>query len=123
MPTSLPVKDVRLEATPKRADPRLLFGAALTFTLVFGVFATRLLPAGWALPLGVTLLFVLAGGMSLLGWWRRDEDREQINCWDVAGALTLIGVCAAATIEPEQLVPLLESGITSGHHETRISNR
>ena len=110
MPTLLPVKEVRLETASRRADPRLLFGAALTLTLVSCAIAARLLPPGWAIPLGVTVIFALAGGMALLAWRRRDNDRDQINCWDVAGALTLIGVCAAATIDPEQIVHLVESG-------------
>lgn len=110
MPTSLPAKEVRLEVTPKRADPRLLFGAALTVTVLVSAMAARLLPPGWAIPLGATSLFLLAGGLALLAWRRRENNSEHINCWDVAGALTLIGICAAATIDPEQLVRLVETG-------------
>ncbi len=110
MPTSLPLKEVLLKATPKRADPRLLFGASLTLTLTASVIAARMLPAGWAIPLGATLLFVSAGAMALLAWRRRENDPDNVNCWDVAGALTLIGICAAATIDPEQIVRLVETG-------------
>jgi hypothetical protein len=109
MPTSLPVKEIRLRGKPKRADPRLLFGAALVLTVSGAAAAARVLPEGWMIPLGATLLFALAGAMALLAWRRRDSDPQQVNCWDVAGALTLIGICAAATIEPEQLVSLVDS--------------
>jgi uncharacterized membrane protein len=110
MPTSLPAKEVLFKATPKRADPRLLFGAVLSLTIVVSAISARLLPAGWATPLAATLLFVLAGAMALLAWRRREGNAQQVNCWDVAGALTLIGICAAATIDPEQMVQLVESG-------------
>jgi hypothetical protein len=110
MPTSLPAKEALLKATPKRADPRLLFGAALTLTIVVSAISSRLLPAGWTTPLAATLLFMLAGAIALLAWRRREGSAQHVNCWDVAGALTLIGICAAATIDPEQLVQLVESG-------------
>ncbi len=109
MPTSLPVKKIGIERKPNRADPRLLFVGALVLTVNTSAIAARTLPEGWAIPLGATLLFVLAGAMALLAWRRRESNPLQVNCWDVAGALTLIGICAAATIEPEQLVSLVES--------------
>ena len=37
-------------------------------------------------------------------------DPDNVTYADVAGALTLIGLCAAATIDPEQMVRLVESG-------------
>ena len=40
----------------------------------------------------------------------RDLDSGQVTYADVAGALTLIGLCAAATIDPDQMVRLVESG-------------
>jgi hypothetical protein len=110
MPTSLPARQVRLERRPNRADPRLLFAGALTLAVFISALAWRFLPPGWAIPLGATSLFLLAGALTLLAWLRRDSDAEQISCGDVAGALTLIGICAAATIDPEQLVRLMETG-------------
>jgi hypothetical protein len=37
-------------------------------------------------------------------------NRNQVTYADVAGALTLIGLCAAATIDPDQMVRLVEGG-------------
>ncbi len=108
MPTSLPVKEIGIERKPNRADPRLLFAAALVLTISTSAVAARALPEGWTIPLGATLLFILAGAAALLAWRRRESDPEQVNCWDVAGALTFIGICAAAMIDPDQLVRLVE---------------
>ena len=41
---------------------------------------------------------------------RQSAHQAGLSYWDVAGALTFIGICVAATIEPDRLVELIWSG-------------
>ena len=96
--------------------PPLLFGLALAATAAAVAFAGRSLPQGILFPLTATLLFVLAAAMALIAWlYRNSNDQSRLTYWDVAGALTLIGIFAAAAVEPEQLVALVEGA----HREPR----
>ena len=52
------------------------------------------------MPAVATLLLVLAAGFAVVAWRQRSEDPARVTYTDVAGALTLIGLCAAATIDP-----------------------
>jgi len=52
------------------------------------------------------LLFVLAAAVALVAW-RRPALGPRLTYWDVAGALTLSGLCVAAAVEPEQMVRLV----------------
>ena len=56
-----------------------------------------------------TLLLVMASAIALFAWVRGNVQRERgPSYWDVAGALTFIGICVAQTIEPAELVALIE---------------
>jgi hypothetical protein len=66
------------------------------------------------MPLVATVFFVFAGVFALAAYVQRGGDLTRVTYRDVAGALTLIGICAAATIEPEQLAALVDS--TGGSH-------
>ena len=35
-------------------------------------------------------------------------EQDQLTYWDVAGALTLFGICVASQVEPDQMVRLIE---------------
>ena len=61
------------------------------------------------MPLVATVFFLLAAVLVPLAWLRRGMNPLNVTYADVAGALTLIGVFAAAAIEPEQMVRLIES--------------
>jgi hypothetical protein len=39
--------------------------------------------------------------------WRRPLPSRRFSYWDVAGALTFIGICMGATVEPGQMVELV----------------
>jgi hypothetical protein len=58
------------------------------------------------LPATSTLLFVFAAVVALIAW-RSPVPARQFTYWDAAGLLTLIGICAAAAVEPEQMVRLV----------------
>ena len=60
------------------------------------------------MPLVSTLLLVLAASFGATAWWRGWMDPDGVTYRDVAGALTLIGLCAAATIEPEQMMRIVQ---------------
>jgi cation transporter-like permease len=56
------------------------------------------------MPILATMFLVSAAGFSVVAWRRRGEDPTRVTYADVAGALTLIGLFAASTIDPDQLV-------------------
>jgi hypothetical protein len=69
----------------------------------------------WTLPLplvlpaiGVlaTLAAVIVG---FVAWFATQHHKAFLTYWDVAGALTLIGVFAALLSEPELALPLLDN--------------
>jgi hypothetical protein len=88
--------------------PQLSFAAATIagFALWAGCSAT--LPAGFAAPIVTSLFLLMAAIFGLVAWLCRAEDPGTITYKDVAGALTLVGLCASATIDPEQLVRLAQ---------------
>ena len=62
------------------------------------------------MPVVATLFLGFAAVMAMFGRRNRGLDSGRVTYADVAGALTLIGLCAAATIDPDQMVRLVESG-------------
>jgi len=70
------------------------------------------LPPDLVMPVVATLFLVFAAALAVVAWRHRRMDPSHVTYADVAGALTLIGLCAAATIDPEQMVRLVESGHT-----------
>jgi hypothetical protein len=87
-----------------RSGPQIAFlGSAV------GIAALWILAGGWlqrdlVIPVVSTATLALAAAFALFAWWRRAEDPTQVTYGDVAGALVLVGLCAAATIEPDHLV-------------------
>src|SRR5438128_2627115 len=55
-----------------------------------------------------TLLLVMACAIALFAWISggRQQRARGPSYWDVAGALTFIGICVAQTIEPTELMAL-----------------
>jgi hypothetical protein len=102
-------QDNRLGGVRRLPGPVILFGLGVAATAAAFAIGSHRLPATLLLSLVVTLLFVLAAVTALLASLLREPNRRRgITYWDVAGALTLIGVVASAAIEPEQLVALIE---------------
>lgn len=88
--------------------PLVVFLVALGVVAGAALLAGRFLPAGFMLPAVCTLLFAAACAVALPAWRSRAAPSAWPTYWDVAGALMLIGVGAAALLQPEQLVALVE---------------
>ena len=109
-----PVKTAR--PRPDRSNDHVGIGPELAFAgATFAGFAAwgaarASLPPDLVMPAITTLFLVLAAFLGVVAWRHRGMDPNHVTYADVAGALTLIGLCAAATIDPEQMVRLVESG-------------
>jgi hypothetical protein len=88
---------------PVGIGPWFAFGTAIAAATVVWAGLIGSIPTALMTPVAVTLLFAFAAGLALLARARSAHDPGQITYTDVAGALTLIGLCAAAMIDPEQL--------------------
>jgi hypothetical protein len=112
MRTSKPRYEQRSD--PLGIGPQLGF-AAVTFAgfaAWSGLIVT--LSPHLVMPIIATMFLTFAAGFAVVAWRRRGEDPTRVTYADVAGALTLIGLFAASTIDPDQLVRL----VTDGHTET-----
>jgi hypothetical protein len=83
--------------------PQFGFAAATLGVFAAWTGAVHTLPSHYVMPIVATLLFILAALFSLVAWRRGRQDPSNVTYWDVAGALTLIGLCATATIDGEQV--------------------
>lgn len=90
--------------------PQLAFAAAtLTgFTVWTGCVAS--LPPGFAPPIVTSVFLVLGAVFAVVAWRCRKDDPSNVTYTDVAGALTLVGLCLSATIEPDPLLRLVQGG-------------
>jgi hypothetical protein len=70
------------------------------------------IPAHFGMPLLATLFLIFAAVFGVIAWRRHQEDPARVTYADVAGALTLIGLFAACTIDPDQLVRIVADGRT-----------
>jgi hypothetical protein len=119
MPEHVPAK---LAPFRSKGGGNIAFGAEWGFAIAtvagFGAWglSTAVLPPDAVMPLVATLFFGFAALFALRAWQRGQPDPERVTYADVAGALILIGTCAAATIEPEQLVRLVEGGPNTIKH-------
>jgi len=85
--------------------PQLGFAAATLsgFSAWSGLMVTT--SRDLAMPVMATLFFLFAATFAITAWRRRGvEDPTRVTYADVAGAMTLIGLFAASTIDPEYLV-------------------
>jgi hypothetical protein len=87
------------------------WGFAVATLITFSAWAATCatLASDWVMPIVASLFFAFAAVFGLVAFWQgRGVDFSRVTYADVAGALTLIGICAAATIDPEQMVRLVE---------------
>jgi hypothetical protein len=106
-------KRAALQGDRRRLGPELAFAAVIL--IAFALPALYALPREFVMPAISILLFISAGLVALVASTRgrlfeQGHATSQVTYWDVAGALTLIGICAAATVDPDQVVRLVESG-------------
>jgi hypothetical protein len=91
------------------------FGPAATFgvavMLAFGAFvlATLTFPRDLALAAISSTFFAFAAFVALIAWRLDQTDNKALSYWDVAGALTLFGICAATLMDSDQFVRLVAS--------------
>lgn len=83
-------------------------GATLIATTAIVAALYSVLPHEIALPVIASGCFALAALAALAAALRRRAAPNRITLWDIAGALTLIGIFASALIAPEQLVQIIE---------------
>ena len=104
MPATDPIR--RRAAASRPANGMGLAAGLLTATLVLSAWT---LPPAAVLPTVCLAALVTAVAAAAFAWNRRTRDRGHPNYWDIAGALTFVGMCAAMLSEPDQLLPLLET--------------
>ena len=105
--------DYHYDRTGDRTEgygPQFAFAAAtlVGFTVWTGCVAT--LPQGFAPPIVASVFLVLAALFAVVAWRCRKDDPTNVTYTDVAGVLTLIGLCVSATIEPDHLLRLVQGG-------------
>jgi hypothetical protein len=90
--------------------PQVLFGIAVFAAFAVLAGAVTVLPNALVAPVASTLLLVMAVAAALIGWLREGgADVARVTYWDVAGALTLVGIGAAALVEPDQLARVFDA--------------
>jgi hypothetical protein len=89
--------------------PEITFAAAVLIVFAALAVCSTALPSDLVLPVISTLLFILASLVALVATcWKRTSHQTELTYWDVAGALTFIGVFGASKIDPNQMVRLVE---------------
>jgi hypothetical protein len=101
-----PIGTSRSHITRSTSGPVLALTGALAASLVFAAAMQPWAARETLMPATVTLIFGLAAAISLFAWLRPKPAR-QFTYWDAAGVLTFIGICAAAAVEPEQMMQLV----------------
>lgn len=108
------MKSTRQRYEGRRSDPlgvgpQLGFAAATLagFAAWSGLIAT--IPHDFIMPVIATMFLAFAATFAVIAWQRRGEDPTRVTYADVAGALTLIGLFAASTIDPDQLVRIIQT--------------
>lgn len=104
----------RREWSRASLGPQLGFAATLIAAAAAWIAVQAMLPPDAVMPMASTLLLVFAGAFALVAWRNGPMNPGNVTYRDVAGALTLIGLCAAATIDADQMMRLaqLQSGRT-----------
>ncbi|WP_068016517.1 hypothetical protein [Rhodoplanes sp. Z2-YC6860] len=96
-------------ATPmfrSATGPVIALTGALAGTLAVAATLQPSIAREALVPTAVCLLFLFAAAAAMIAWLR-PMSRRQFTYWDTAGALTFIGICVTATVEPEQMVQLV----------------
>lgn len=90
--------------------PRALFAATAVAGLGLWLASRALLSPDAVVTVVATVFLALAAVVGVIAWLRGRMDPDNVTYTDVAGALALIGLCAAATVDPEQMVRLVAGG-------------
>lgn len=101
----------RISATgsPGGFGPQVGFAfATIAGFAVWGA-AIALLPPDAVMPAVASLFLTFAAAFAVIAWLRGRMNPNGVTYRDVAGVLTLIGICAAATIDSDQMIRLMQS--------------
>lgn len=101
-----PIGTVRTATDRTATGPVLALTGAVAATLVAASMLQPSIAREALAPAAATLLFLFAAAVALIAWLRPVPPRR-FTYWDAAGVLTFIGICATATVEPEQMVQLV----------------
>ena len=118
MPTTNPAKPAFQQAGLRARGPEITFAATALTGFAAMAAGTAVLTSDLVLPVASTLFFALALLAVLIALiashGQHARRTDHITYWDVAGALTLFGICVASQIDPDQMVRLVE-----GEHRAR----
>jgi uncharacterized membrane protein YhaH (DUF805 family) len=96
-------------ASPWTHGPELAFAGTLLIAFAALVAGTKMLPGDLVLPVVSTIFFALACLVAVVAMVsERASDPRRKSYWDVAGALTLFGICVASQVDADQMVRLVE---------------
>jgi hypothetical protein len=104
--TSIGPTRIQTQTAPPTAGPAVVLTSALAGVLVWAALFQESLTPHALLSASSLLLFTLAAVVALIAW-RRPVPERQFSYWDAAGALTLIGLLVAASVEPEQMIQIV----------------
>ena len=88
--------------------PAATFGATVILAFAAWMLAALTLQKDIALAAAGSVFFVFAAFVALIAWRYGRAETKSLSYWDVAGALTLFGICAATLMDSDQLVRLIE---------------
>jgi|GEM_PF-5262541 len=97
------------ETRPAAVGPEVGFFGVLLIALAAAAVSRATLPPDLLMPMLATLFLLFAAAFGAIAWRHRRMDPGGVTYRDVAGALTLIGLCVAAAIEPDQMVRLMQN--------------
>jgi hypothetical protein len=86
----------------------IALGGALAAAAAALIVALFLLPPAMVFPVTGFALVLAAATFALIAWASPADVGNRLVFWDIAGAMTVLGLCAALLGEPEQAVALLE---------------
>ncbi|HEY6755587.1 MAG TPA: hypothetical protein VI077_12920 [Pseudolabrys sp.] len=96
-------------ASRRTRGPEFAFAGTLLVAFAAMVAGTKMLPSDLVLPVVSTIFFVLACLVALVASLHdRACEQSRMTYWDVAGALTLFGICVASQVDAEQMVRFVE---------------
>lgn len=86
--------------------PLVVFAGSIAIVTALWAYWLGFLPIDTMLPAVCGLFVVLAVAIALT-WPRAKSGAAGFSYWDAAGVLMLIGILAAAAVEPDQMVRLV----------------
>jgi hypothetical protein len=86
----------------------ITLGAAIAAASAALIVALFLLPPAMVFPVTGLALVLAAATFAAIAWASPPEVGNRLVFWDIAGAMTVLGLCAALLGEPEQAIALIE---------------